>query len=57
MKMKYRIGDVIYYDGGVYVITGFTTVLLNYMYRIDQAEFSMWISEQEIYNNGKRIKT
>lgn len=54
--MKCRIGDVLYYDDGVYVITGFTTVFLNYMYRIDRGGVSMWISEQEIYNNGKLIE-
>ena len=57
MKPKYRIGDVLYYNGFVHVITGFTTVFLNYMYCIGIPGVSMWISEQEIYNNGKRIKT
>lgn len=56
MKLKYKIGDVLYYNEDVFVITGFTIVFLNYMYRIDRGGVSMWISEQEIHNNGKLIK-
>ena len=56
MKRKYRIGDVLYYDDYVFVITGFTIIFLDYMYSIHSSGVSMWISEQEIHNNGKLIK-
>lgn len=60
MKQKYRIGDVLYYHGYIFVIKRTSSndpAEYNYgMYRIESTGLSMWVSEIEIYNRCKLIE-